>query len=139
MTRDWIRLHDITVYGRHGVCAAEQEIGRPFEVDVEMALDLTAAGDSDDVGATVDYGAVCDLVRQVNEAGPYRLLEAFAARIAKGILSGFPVSEVRVRVRKPHPPVGLLVGASEVEIRRTRGERRGWGERASTACGGEPG
>lgn len=122
MGGDSIRLYGITVYGRHGVSAAEREVGRPFEVDVELAADLSSAAEKDDLAATVDYGAICELVRRVNEAGPYLLLEAFAGRIAKEVMEGFAVDEVRVRVRKPHPPVGMIVGAAEVEIRRSRGK-----------------
>jgi dihydroneopterin aldolase len=119
---DTIRLTDILLYGCHGVSAAEREVGRAFEVDVEMSLDLAAAAETDDLGATVNYRAVCDLVRTINEAGPYQLLEAFAGRIAKEILAVFPVEEVLVRVRKPNPPVGSVVGAAEVELVRRRGE-----------------
>jgi dihydroneopterin aldolase len=118
MTRDRVRVLNVVVYGRHGVSVEEQAIGRPFEVDVELALDLAQAGEHDDLTATVDYGQVCGLVEQVNAAGPYRLLEAFAERIAKEILARFAVAEVTVRVRKPHPPVGLLVGVAEVQITR---------------------
>ena len=120
MPEDKIRLRNITVYGHHGVAEAERAVGRPFEVDVELALDLTAAGESDDLGATVDYGAVSQLVHRINAAGPYLLLEAFATRIAKEILAGFPVRQVTVRVRKPRPPVDILVEAAEVEITRSR-------------------
>jgi len=111
-------MRNIKLYGRHGVSAAEREIGRPFEVDVALAVELAQAGETDDLGATVDYGAVCETVRQAHEAGPYRLLEAFAERIAKDILDRFAVSEVTIRVRKPNPPVGSLVEAAEVEITR---------------------
>jgi dihydroneopterin aldolase len=120
MGEDRVRLRDITVYGRHGVSEEERAIGRPFEIDVELLLDLSAAGETDDLGTTVDYGAVCQVVRRVNEAGPYMLLEAFAEKIAKDVLADFPVREVTVRVRKPHPPVGMVVEAAEVEITRGR-------------------
>lgn len=116
MARDWVRMRNIKLYGRHGVSAAEREIGRPFEVDVELAVDLAQAGETDDLGATVDYNAVCETVRQAHEAGPYRLLEALAERIAKDILDRFAILAVTVRVRKPHPPIGSLVEAAEVEI-----------------------
>ena len=118
MALDRVRLINIVVYGHHGVAAEEQAVGRPFEVDIEMRLDLGQAGERDDLGATVDYGEICELVRKVNEAGPFRLLEAFADRIAKEIMTHHSPREVTIRVRKPHPPVGLLVGAAEVEITR---------------------
>lgn len=115
---DRIGLRSIVVYGCHGVTEAERSVGRPFEIDVELLLDLETAGETDDLAATVDYSAVCESVLRANDAGPYRLLEAFASRIAKELLRRFPIQEVRVRVRKPHPPVGALVGAAEVEITR---------------------
>jgi dihydroneopterin aldolase len=118
MPLDKVTLLKIVVYGHHGVTAEEQAVGRPFEVDLELRLDLRRAGETDDLGATVDYAEVCDLVRRVNESGPFRLLEAFADRIAKEVMAAWHVEEVTVRVRKPHPPVGLLVGAAEVEITR---------------------
>jgi 7,8-dihydroneopterin aldolase/epimerase/oxygenase len=115
---DRISLLDIMVYGRHGVSDEEQAIGRPFAIDVEVSLDLRQAGATDDIGATVNYAALCEVVLQANEAGPFRLLEAFAERIAKEVIASFPVAEVTVRVRKPHPPVGMLVGSAQVEITR---------------------
>ena len=118
MAQDKIRLHGITLYGCHGVSPAERQVGRPFEVDVELTLDLSQAAETDDLGVTVDYAAICKVVQSVHEAGPHRLLEAFAGQIAKQILEGFPVHQVTVRVRKPHPPVGALAGAAEVEITR---------------------
>jgi len=113
----------MVLYGRHGVTEAEQALGRTFEVDVELALDLSTAADTDDLQASVDYAAVCELVRRVHEAGPYRLLEAFAGRIAKKIVEQFPVEAVTVRVRKPLPPVGSAVGAVEVELTRAASHR----------------
>jgi dihydroneopterin aldolase len=93
-------------------------VGRPFEVDVELRLDLRPAAKADDLAATVNYAEVAALVSRVNASGPFRLLETFAARIAQEALAACPVEEVTVRVRKPHPPVGLLVGAAQVEITR---------------------
>jgi dihydroneopterin aldolase len=118
VARDKIRLLNITLYGCHGATEEERAVGRPFEVDVELASDLIPAGQTDDLGTTVDYAAVFELVQAANEAGPYRLLETFAERIARRILSRFAVESVTVRVRKPHPPVGGMVGAAEVEITR---------------------
>jgi len=121
MANDWIRLTDIALYGCHGVTQAERQVGRLFEVDVELRLDLAAAAETDDLGSTVDYLAVCEIARRVHEAGPYHLLEALGGRIANEVMSAFPVEEVIVRVRKPHPPVGGIVGEAEVEIVRNRG------------------
>ncbi len=118
MPQDRVRLNNIILYGCHGVSDAEREVKRPYEVDVELTLDLTEAAETDDLAVTVDYAGVCEVVRRVHEVGPYHLLEALAGRIAKEILDRFSVRDVTVRVRKPHPPVGSVVGAAEVEITR---------------------
>ena len=52
---DRILLNGMTFYGYHGVRPEEKELGQRFVVDVEMELDLRAAGTSDDLTDTVDY------------------------------------------------------------------------------------
>ena len=121
MAEDRVRLRNMSFYGYHGVSAAEQEIGRRLLVDVELALDLSRAGESDDLADTVDYGQVYALVAEVNGSRRFSLLEALAEEIARRLLSRFPATEVKVRVRKPDPPVGGVVEGVEVEITRRKG------------------
>src|SRR2546428_13683780 len=91
--------------GRHGVHEHEQHDLQPFEVDVELLLNLQPAGVDDDLTKTVDYGSVFETCRQIVESTSYRLLEALAEAIAHEILVAFPVAEGGVRVRKPHAPI----------------------------------
>jgi dihydroneopterin aldolase len=121
MARDWIRLVNMSFYGYHGVHDEERRLGRVFFVDVEMALDLREAARADDVGRTVDYGEVYALVREIEAAKQYALLEALVTDIAAAVLDRFPrVEEVTVRARKPEVPVGGLMDHAEVEITRRR-------------------
>ena len=53
--------------GVHGVLPEEQSRPQPFEVDVELEVDLDAAGQSDDLDDTVDYSAVSEAVSRVGE------------------------------------------------------------------------
>ena len=46
--------------GVHGVLPEEQVRPQPFEVDVELIVDLAAAAASDRLDDTVDYGAVAE-------------------------------------------------------------------------------
>jgi dihydroneopterin aldolase len=55
----------------------------------------------DAIDATVDYRRVRDIVKSVNEAESYRLLETLAAAAADTLHAEFPVKRVRVSVRKP--------------------------------------
>jgi dihydroneopterin aldolase len=95
-------------------------VPQPFEVDVELVLDLAPAGTSDDLAKTVDYGQVYEVVRRNVESVSYRLLETMAEVISREVLGAFPVDEVVVRVRKPAVQLGGPLDQAGVEIRRRR-------------------
>ena len=103
---DRIILDAMVFQGTHGVYAEEQQTPQPFEVDVELALNLQPAGLSDDLAQTVDYGRVFDTCRQIVESTRFNLIEALAEAIAQELLAGFPADEVTVRVRKPQVKLG---------------------------------
>lgn len=118
---DRIRLLGMRFYGYHGALEAERELGQRFVIDVELGLDLRAAGESDDLAHTVNYATVFTQVRDVAEGRPHALLESVAEHIAGRILSAFAaVEEVRVRVQKPSVPIVGILEAAEVEIVRSR-------------------
>jgi len=118
---DRVVLRAMRFEGRHGVSEAERVATQPFEVDVEIELDLGPAGRSDELGLTVDYGAVFGLVAGIVEGRTFRLLEALAEAIADAILAGQPRADaVVVRVRKMRPPIDGALDWSGVEIRRAR-------------------
>ena len=104
-----IELKGIVLHGYHGVLEEERRQGQRFLVDVELDLEDEGAAASDRIEDAVDYRDVVARVREVSDARGYHLLEAFAAALADALLAGFPVSAVRVRVRKPDvvldPPV----------------------------------
>lgn len=115
---DRIVLHDMRFLGRHGVGDEERSHSQEFAVDVEMARDLAPAGQSDDLGTTVDYGAVFATCRAVVERTSFRLIEGLAEALAGAILAAYAVDEVVVRVRKLRPPIDGTLGWAGVEIRR---------------------
>lgn len=83
-----------------------------------MSLDLRRAGASDDLAATVDYSALCEVARSVLEGEHAELLEALAERIAAGTLAlaGPGSARVEVTVRKLRPPVPVQLGSAGVRI-----------------------
>lgn len=120
--RDRIIIKGMEFYGYHGALSAEQELGQRFLIDVEMYCDLTAAGCHDELAETIDYSAVYRLVQEIVIGPPCRLIEALAERIARGILAGYDVAEVLVRVKKPQAPLPGIFSYVAVEIRRERGK-----------------
>jgi dihydroneopterin aldolase len=117
---DRVLLEGMVFQGIHGVHEHEQLHPQPFEVDVELALDLQPAGLSDDLGSTVDYSRVFDVCGQIVESTRFRLIEALAEAIAQELLAGFPADEVTVRIRKPAVDLGGTFRAVGIEIRRRR-------------------
>ena len=115
---DTIRITRLAEMGTHGVLPEEKSRPQPFEVDLELGVDLVAAGETDDLGATVDYGAVCESVARVIASEQYDLLEGLAARIAEVCRADPRVRSVVVEVRKMRPPVRARVDHVGVRIER---------------------
>lgn len=102
--------------GRHGYYDHELVEPQPFEVDVELVLNLQPAGVDDDLTKTIDYGRVYAIVRQIVESTSFRLLEAIAEAIGHELLTDFDVTEVGVRIRKPKVQLGGPLDHAAVEI-----------------------
>ncbi len=118
---DRIELRGMRFWGRHGVLPFEAERAQPFEVDLVLEVDLAPAGTSDDLGRTVDYGALFAAARRVVEGGHVGLVETLAERIAAAVLAAHPAAgAVTVRVRKPAAPLPGDFDWAGVEIRRAR-------------------
>lgn len=119
---DRIELRGLRLVGVVGVLPEERERAQPLEIDLDVEVDITAAGLSDDLDATVDYGAVCDRVAQVVTAGRPQLLERLASDVADAVLGcDGRIDGVSVSVRKLRPPVPHDLGSSGVRIERRRG------------------
>ena len=117
---DRIELRGLRLQATLGVPDAERARPQPIEVDLDLTLDLAAAAASDDLGATVDYGAVLDAVAAVATGSDYRLLEALADAVARAVLADGRVEEVAVRVRKTAPPVPHDLDSAGVHLSRRR-------------------
>ena len=120
---DRVVLRNMQFTGRHGYYEHELENPQPFEVDIELVLNLQPAGVEDDLEKTIDYGRVYAIARQIVESTSFRLLEGIAEAISHEILAEFEVIEVGVRVRKPRVQLGGPLDYAAVEIWRRRSER----------------
>lgn len=118
---DKIIMKGMRFYGHHGVLAHEREIGQIFVVDMELCLDLEPAGISDDLGYTVSYAEVFELVEEVVTGPPMNLIEAVARKIAGCVLERFEmVQEVGVKLKKPSAPVQGMFEYMAAEVIRSR-------------------
>ena len=116
---DRITLTGIRGWARHGVLDHERQLGQRFTVDVVLEVDLAAAGVSDDLADTVDYGAVATTVHDRLTGEPHQLVEAVAADVADAVLAhDRRISAVEVTVHKPHAPVTVDLDDVAVTMRR---------------------
>jgi dihydroneopterin aldolase len=93
-----VEVHGLELFGRHGVNDDERRDGQTFLFDVMLEINEPK---KDAIDATVDYRKVRDVIRSINEAESYRLLETLAAAAADALNAELPVKKVRVSVRKP--------------------------------------
>lgn len=118
---DSIKLSRMQFYGYHGVLPEENRLGQHFIIDVDLFIDLTAAGASDRLEDTVNYADVYGIVRTIAEGKPFQLIEALAERVASQLLQTYTsIYEITVRITKPHPPFETHFDGVTVEIHRKR-------------------
>lgn len=120
MSGDRIEITGIRGRGHHGVFDHERRLGQEFIVDVVLEVDLTAAGASDDLGDTVDYGVVAEQVHAHITGEPVDLLETLAERIAQSCLAHPGVNAVHLAIHKPQAPISVPFDDVVVRVRRPR-------------------
>ncbi|MBU5445622.1 MULTISPECIES: dihydroneopterin aldolase [unclassified Paenibacillus] len=118
---DKMTLTRMEFFGYHGVFEEERKLGQRFYVDLDMMLDLSRAGRTDDLTATVNYAEVFYTVQNIVEKQSFQLIETLSENIASAVLDTYTIiDEITVRVTKPHPPFNVHFQGVTVEIRRKR-------------------
>ncbi|MFB9680508.1 dihydroneopterin aldolase [Streptosporangium vulgare] len=117
---DRISLKGLRVHGRHGVLAAERELGQEFVVDVTLFLDTAPAAAGDDLTRTVHYGELAEDLAGVVGGEPVDLIETLAQRLADVCLARELVQVAEVSVHKPAAPIPLPFDDVIVTITRGR-------------------
>jgi 7,8-dihydroneopterin aldolase/epimerase/oxygenase len=98
---DYVSIRDLAVSAVIGVHPWEREIEQTLVVSVEIAADVAKAAASDDLADALDYSAVAETIATVLRDGKFRLIETAAERIAGRLLADFPLSWLRLELRKP--------------------------------------
>ena len=114
-----IVLRNVRAYGRHGALEGERERLQPFDLDVEIDADLTAARRSDLLEDTIDYAAVHERIVMLVAGSSFTLLERLGQYILDDLLGDMRIVAAKVTIAKP----GLLGGATpavSVSAARTR-------------------
>ena len=118
---DAVELRGLRLLTSVGVLPEERSRRQPIELDIDLSVDVAAAGASDQLEDAVDYGAVVAEVERVLGTGHVDLLERQAVLVAEALLAlDARVSAVEVVVRKLRPPVPQDLATAGVRVRRSR-------------------
>jgi dihydroneopterin aldolase / 2-amino-4-hydroxy-6-hydroxymethyldihydropteridine diphosphokinase len=119
---DRIELRGIRAVGIIGVLSEERRRPQPFEIDLDIEMDLSEAGRSDNLEHTLNYGPPLETVQRIVSEEGHELLERVATRILEEVLADVRVHAAEVCVRKMRPPVPVDVKTTAVRMRRGRDE-----------------
>jgi dihydroneopterin aldolase len=98
---DKVNIQGLTLYSLIGVYDFERHEKQRVIADVVLYTDLTAAGLSDNVADTLDYGKVAERLSDIAEASSFKLLEALAKAMLDTIFDEFAVSKLELSLSKP--------------------------------------
>lgn len=118
---DRIIIENLKVHAHHGVFPEENALGQLFVISAVLHVDLRAAGASDALEDSIDYGAACHLIDAHTRSHTYKLLERLAQGLSDALFDAFPAIErVELTVKKPWAPIGLPLDYAAVAIDRLR-------------------
>lgn len=115
-----ILITGIQLNAHCGVTDREQRHAQPIMVDLTLRCPNQHAFQSDKLEDTVDYAAVTKSVKAVNEDRTFTLLEALTERICQQLFRDFPVTHIKIWVRKIRPPIKNFSGSVGIRLLRTR-------------------
>lgn len=98
---DYVSVRDLAVSAVIGVHDWEREVEQTLFFTVDMVADVRQAAATDDLADALDYSAVAATIAAVVRAGKFRLIETAAERVAERLLADFPVTRLRLKLRKP--------------------------------------
>ena len=98
-----------------GITARERSVKQQLSIDVEFPIN-SRAGSSDSIEDAVDYDTVARTVAEVCSSREFNLIETVAEEIAGQVLKKFPISTVRILVRKISPIAAPRVDYVSIEI-----------------------
>ena len=98
---DYVSIRDLSVPAVIGVHDWEREVEQTLLISVDMAADVRQAAATDDLADALDYSAVASTIAAVVREGQFHLIETAAERVADRLLAGFPVTWLRLELRKP--------------------------------------
>ena len=115
---DRILVRDLRLWAHVGVLEEERQLGQWFELDLELAVDLAAAGAADALELSLDYSRAITALQQQARTVRCLTLEHYAERILSLLEELYGPVPMRLELRKCRAPVPGFTG--NVAVRRSR-------------------
>jgi 7,8-dihydroneopterin aldolase/epimerase/oxygenase len=112
---DTIFISELKVKTKLGVPEWERMVLQTIILDIEIGYDLSAAGKSDAIADTIDYGAVVARIQATLKEHSFQLVEALAEHVCQLILKEFKAKSVKMKVAKPAILPSLKALGVEIE------------------------
>lgn len=118
---DQLVVRGVRAYGYTGFFDAEQELGQWFEVDLRVWVNLQPAGESDQLGDTLDYSQAVQVIQTAIRQSHFRTIERLATDLCDRLFQQFPeLLELELTLRKLAPPIPEFSGDVSLILRRSR-------------------
>ncbi len=99
---DQLIIQNLELFGFHGVYDEEKSIGQKFIVEAKISLDLSEAGETDNLQSGIHYGQLCHELQEVFNKTKHNLIERAATVLCEHILTTYDqVVEVDLTLKKP--------------------------------------
>jgi dihydroneopterin aldolase len=114
-------IKDLIIEAKHGMHDHEKQTKQRFLVSVELILDLSRAGQSDDLADSLDWLLLKNEIVAIVQSNSFNLMERLAQVIADAMLKHRGVQKVSVTIDKIDafesgvPGVRLTVAASQTK------------------------
>ncbi|MGO8754067.1 MAG: dihydroneopterin aldolase [Gallionellaceae bacterium] len=115
---DIIFLRELKIETLIGVYEWEQRVPQTLQLDLEIALPSSRAGQSDNIKDALNYADIVRHIQDVLSSRHFNLLEALAEHLAQILLNDFKAPWVRVSVAK----LNAIRGSKMVGISIERGQ-----------------
>jgi len=119
---DMIYLSQLELKTLIGVYDWERRAKRSVFVDLEIAVDISKAAQTDNVEYTLDYGVLAHRLTELADQSQFFLIEALADRLATVILEEFNVKGLRLKLSKrgavpSAQDVGLIIERGNFQLK----------------------
>ena len=98
---DKIFLNDLKIDTIIGIYDWERETLQTLSFDLEIDWDIRPAAKTDDIAATLDYGAIAVSIVNFVEASQYQLIETLAEDLCALLLRQYPIPKLKLTLSKP--------------------------------------